>query len=74
MRLILGATRADTKNVRAANSRVYLKPACQANRPAGKMLGVRRFYQGKGGAAVDRLLRDSLRTVGSLSAFRMSGG
>jgi hypothetical protein len=64
MRLILGATRADTKNVRAANSRVYLKPACQANRPGRKMLGLRRFYQEKARAAVDRLLRDSLWTVG----------
>jgi hypothetical protein len=51
MRLILGATRPGTKNARAANFRVYLKPACQANRGARKMLRVRRIYEEKPRAA-----------------------
>jgi hypothetical protein len=62
MRLIVGATRADTKNVRAANSRVYLKPACQANRGARKILRVRPFYEEKARAVVHRLLTNSVRT------------
>jgi hypothetical protein len=63
MRLILGATRPDTKNVRAANFRVYLKPACQGNRGARKMLRVRRSYEEKARAAVESLLRNSARTL-----------
>jgi hypothetical protein len=57
MRLILGAKRPDTKNARAANFRVYLKPACQANRGGRKMLRPRRFYEEKPKAAVKSLIR-----------------
>ena len=42
MRLILGAKRPDTKNARAANFRVYLKPGCQANRGVWIVRGFRR--------------------------------
>jgi hypothetical protein len=43
MRLILGATRLDERNDGAANLRVYLKQACQANRRVPKNALRRRF-------------------------------
>jgi hypothetical protein len=63
MRLILGATRPDTKNARAANFRVYLKPACQANRRQRKKLRARSFCKEKAKAAVDTLLTGSARIL-----------
>jgi|HubBroStandDraft_4_1064222.scaffolds.fasta_scaffold09536_4 hypothetical protein len=71
MRLILGAKRPDTKNARAANFRVYLKPACQANRAARKMLRVRGFYEERPRAAVKSLVQALL---GLSEPKHVSGG